>query len=211
MNGQGWCVFPKNEHTNSSGLACGLLWTYSTMLPFFIHGEIKQNSATSLEMPKNGRMFLCVSRFQRTASLQNLCEWRGRWVIRGSKQFWVPAYLSYLVVISAPCSYFENLNRNRLLPVGPPPGFRNNASLLRYRFVSRHTREDVRCWYDPILATNPAEMGQGFTLQFNVQLLISIQHLEGGGVQLEVIDGMIEGGLMYARDNIGEFLSALLR
>ena len=59
----------KTIHTNPSGLTWGLLRTYSTMVPFFIHGETKQNSATSLETPNNGRMFLCASRFQRTASL----------------------------------------------------------------------------------------------------------------------------------------------
>lgn len=59
----------KTMRTNSKGLACELSRMYFVMQPFLIHGETKQNSAKSLEMPKTGRMFLCLSRFQRTASL----------------------------------------------------------------------------------------------------------------------------------------------
>jgi hypothetical protein len=153
------------------------------MVPFFIHGEIKQKSATSLEKPNNGRMFLCASRFQRTASLQNLCERRERWTIREPKRLWHLhqgnlAYRFYLVVIFTPFAYLKDFNGNRFRLVNSSPGFRDNTSLLWYRTISHNTREDVRCWDDPVVTANPAKIGQGPTLQPNIQSLIGIQDLE---------------------------------
>ena len=174
----------KTTHTNSSGLACELSRTYSTIVPFFIHGEIKQNSATSVETPKNGRTFLCVSRFHRTASLQNLCERREQWGIRGrngcvSHRWENLTHRFDLVIIFAFFGYLKYLNRDVFRPISSPPNFCNNRCLAWYLSILRDAGEDVSSRHDPIATTNSAKMGQSSTLQFSVQLLIRVQDLGG--------------------------------
>ena len=88
-------------------------------------------------------------------------------------------YRFYLVVIFTPFGYLKDFNGNGIRLVNSPPRFRDNTGLLRYMLVFHNTREDVRCWYDPVLTTNPAKVGQGSTLRPNFQLFIVIQDLEG--------------------------------
>lgn len=106
--------------------------------------------------------------------------------------------------------YLENLDCDRLLPVRSFPDFRKNSGFLRYTFVPHNAREDVRCWYDPITTTNLAEMREGLALQFNIQVFIRIQDLEGETMGSDVGDNSVEGDLFYTRHNIDEFLGSLL-
>ena len=84
------------------------------------------------------------------------------------------AYRLNFVVILTALRYLEDLNGDGFRLVSSSPGFRNDPSLLRYRFVSHNTSEDVRCRNDPIATTDSAKGSQGSTLQFNSHLLIRI-------------------------------------
>ena len=79
--------------------------------------------------------------------------------------------------------------------------------------IFHDTREDVRCRYDSITTAGLAKDDQCFTLQLNAQLLIGIvgiQDLEGRKIGSETIDRVMERELAYVRDDVDEFLSALL-
>lgn len=123
-------------------------------------------------------------------------------------------YRFYFVAASNAPGYLKHLNGNRFRLIIPPPRFSGNTSLLRYMVVFHNAREDVRCRHNPITAAGLAKVGQCFTLQVNIQFfigIIGVQNLEGRTLGSEPKDCIIEKGLIYARDDIDEFLSTLFR
>lgn len=109
------------------------------------------------------------------------------------------AYRLYLTIVLVPFSYLEDLDCNGFRLICSPPGFRNNTRLLRKKTVLHNTRENVRCRYDTIAATNPTEVVQGSTPQFGIQLFIGIQVLGGKATELEVIGGTVERIYVHER------------